>query len=149
MKQRSAGVAIRRGDLLPDVALPLIRGGRIEPLRPAFGRTTVLLILHEPFCPSCQHYLDELGELSEEFSIWEGRLLVVAPDTSPAYRCPGFGLPVRDPENRLGTRGMAYFLVADRYGQVWEAAPAGDSHPFPPPREITEWLKYLGTLCPE
>jgi hypothetical protein len=142
-------VAIRRGELLPDVALPLIRSDLAEPLRPVFGRTTVLLLLHGPFCPTCQQYLDELGGLSEEFSVWEGRLLIVVPDTSPAYQCPAFGLRVRDPEGHLAAPGVAYFLVSDRYGQVWASTPAGDPHLFPSPREITEWLKYLGTLCPE
>ncbi len=144
-----APVTIRRGDLLPDVALPLIPGGAAEPLRPAFGRATVLLVLHAPFCPSCQHYLDELEPLSGEFSLWEGRLLVVNPEGQLRYRTPAFGLQVRDPESRLTTPGAAYLLVADRYGQVWAVTSAGSSHAFPSPREITEWLKYLGTLCPE
>jgi hypothetical protein len=149
MKRRGAGVTIRRGDLLPDVALPLISGGAAEPLRPTFGRATVLLVLHAPFCPSCQHYLDQLGPLSGEFLLWEGRLLIVTPDGTPSYRTPAFGLQVRDLGSRLTTPGAACFVVADRYGQVWAVASAGSSHAFPKPREISEWLKYLGTLCPE
>jgi hypothetical protein len=40
-------------------------------------------------------------------------------------------------------------LVADRYGQIFHVVAAPVGHVFPSARELTEWLKYLGTLCPE
>jgi hypothetical protein len=43
----------------------------------------------------------------------------------------------------------AGLVVADRYGQIFYVAHAESKHALPPPRELTEWLKYLGTLCPE
>jgi hypothetical protein len=45
--------------------------------------------------------------------------------------------------------GKAAVIAADRFGQVFYARDAEPEHSFPTPRELQEWLKYLGTLCPE
>jgi hypothetical protein len=67
----------------------------------------------------CERYLESLTALEEEFRIWEARLVPVT--------CASDGV-----------------IVADRYGQVFYARSG-----FVPPRELVEWLKHLGTLCPE
>jgi hypothetical protein len=43
----------------------------------------------------------------------------------------------------------AGLLVADRYGQIFYIVQTDAKHELPSPRELTECLKYLGTLSPE
>jgi hypothetical protein len=45
--------------------------------------------------------------------------------------------------------GSLKMVVADRFGQIFHISVAGASHDLPRPAELTEWLKFLGTLCPE
>lgn len=139
---------LRRGDFLPDIVLPSAGGRAPVPLRPAPGRTAVLLVLDRDTCPACQHYLDELASLGEEFSVWDACLLVAVPH-SATYMVPAFGTLIRDPERLLAVTEIPAVFVADRYGQLWDVVCAGPAHRFPPARDIAEWLKYLGTLCPE
>jgi len=116
--------------MLPDMEVRQRGGGPALPLRPARGETTILVWLHPPGCEECERYLEGLAGIREEFRIWEGRLLVIS-----------------DLEQITGK--AAGVIVADRYGQVFHVATAGPAHALPSPRELTEWLKFLGTLCPE
>ncbi|MCS6954050.1 MAG: hypothetical protein RMK57_15795 [Bryobacterales bacterium] len=139
---------LRRGDFLPDLTLPSIGDRAAVALRPTLGRTTVLFVPDLEGCPPCQRYLDELVALAEEFAVWEARLLVaVRPPL--AYRLPHFAIPVQDADERFAGAHLPAVLVADRYGQLWDAVSAGASHRFPPSRDLAEWVKYLATLCPE
>jgi hypothetical protein len=91
--------------------------------------------------------VERLAASGREFEDWDARLLVVLPE---AGRLPvAFATVVSDTGGVLAETGSAAVIVADRYGQVFHAYGAGTGHQFPPPREIEEWLKYLGTLCPE
>lgn len=92
----------------------------------AKGRTTVLVKLHSAECEGCRHYLDQLAASAAEFEVW-GASLVVAP----------------------GPSDDAAVIVADQYGQIYDAVYTGGGHQFPAPRQLEEWLKFLGTLCPE
>jgi hypothetical protein len=116
--------------MLPDIELPPHHGGPPISLRPARSETSVILWMHPPGCRECESYLKSLAEIRDEFRVWEGRLLVV----SGSEQLPAKGAGV---------------IVADRYGQVFHIALAGPRHTLPPPRELAEWLKFLGTLCPE
>lgn len=139
---------LRRGDFLPDIALPSAGGRAPVPLRPAPGRTTVLLVLDRETCPACQRYLDEFASLGDEFAVWDARLLIAVPRSATCV-VPAFGIPIWDPERLLAVAEVPAVLVADRYGQLWDVVSAGAAHRFPAAPEIAEWLKYLGTLCPE
>ena len=70
-------------------------------------------------CGGCEDYLRMLADMDEEFQLWEARLIVLRAD-----------------RDRV--------VVADRYGQVFYTDDA-----LTAPRQLAEWLKYLGTLCPE
>lgn len=70
-------------------------------------------------CSGCGEYLQALADVEEEFRIWEARLIVL---------------------HRQSDR----VIVADKFGQVFYVEGR-----LTPPRQLTEWLKYLGTLCPE
>jgi hypothetical protein len=115
---------LRVADFLPD------------PWRSPMGRTTVLVSVHSAGCEGCRKYLEELGPSAAEFEVWDARLAVITPEPD------GAATPV-------APAGEAAVIVADRYGHVYEATYAGEGHAFPAPRQLEEWLKFLGTLCPE
>ncbi len=110
----------------------------------------MLATIHSARCAGCRGYLDSLSPLAHEFEVWDARLLVIAPGplretaTPPAQ----FGKVLSDENGEIADPASASVIVADRYGQIFDAVHAGTSHALPP-REIAEWLKYLGTLCPE
>jgi hypothetical protein len=116
--------------MLPDISVPQRGSGPLVPLRPARGETTVIVWTHPHGCRECERYLETITEIEDEFLVWEGRLLVL----SSAQQVAGEGAGV---------------IVADRYGQVFHISLAGARHALPPARELAEWLKFLGTLCPE
>lgn len=147
MAEQSLSVA----SFIPDIRLPSAPNGALVQLRESGGKTTVLVTLHSARCAGCQEYLNSLAPLSGEFDIWDARLLVIVPGPMRAaerLRAP-FGKVLGDEHRRLADPASASVLVADRYGQIFHAAHAGDSHELTSPRDLEEWLKYLGTLCPE
>jgi hypothetical protein len=137
-------------EFLPDIQLPSSPDGIPVPLRPAAGHTIVLFGMHSAACQGCRQYLDELSSSSAEFEAWDARLTIVVPGLRAVQQfAPGFGTVLVDPDCRLSSPQNAAIIIADRYGQVFEACHAGAGHRFPAPRQIEEWLKFLGTLCPE
>jgi hypothetical protein len=40
-------------------------------------------------------------------------------------------------------------LIADQWGELRYVSPDGGGHPFPTPEEVTGWLRFLATQCPE
>jgi hypothetical protein len=135
---------------LPDVELPSSPAGTPLPLRPAMGRTTVLVCVHSAGCEGCLRYLDGLNASGAEFEAWDARLLVAAPGPPAAARFgPSFAVILADPTHIVTSPSDAAVTVADRYGHIFEACHAGESHRLPSPRELEEWIKFLGTLCPE
>ena len=132
--------------MLPDVELTPQAGGLPVSLRPARGETTVIVWRHRFPCRVCDGYIQGVAILENEFRIWEARLLILAP--SPLSPIPGASFCTHAVDVQLPPQG-AGVIVADRYGQVFYAVRTDASHQFPPTRELTEWLKYLGTLCPE
>ena len=133
---------------LPDIALPSVPARTPTPLRPNIGRTTVLVSIHAAACQDCRRYLEELAGSSSEFYLWDARLLIVVPGIAAQLR-PGFGQVLADEAGQIAAPGQAAVLVADRYGQIFDAVYAGAGHNLPAPRQLEEWLKFLGTLCPE
>jgi hypothetical protein len=136
---------LRVAQMLPDIELTAAGGGPAIPLRPARGETTVLVWLHAAACAGCERYLESLGSIEDEFRVWEARLIVIALSPNLPSAMPFGKLAVGRPLAAAGA-GVA---VADRYGQIFHVAPAGATHNLPSPRELVEWLKFLGTLCPE
>ncbi len=139
------------GGFLPNIDLPSVLNGTPVPLRGSGGKTTVLVTVHSAHCAGCREYLDRLAAAAGEFEIWDGRLAVLvpgAPAGAARFEAP-FGTVLADEHGRLADPASASVLVADRYGQIFHAVRAGTTHDLPSARELEEWLKYLGTLCPE
>jgi len=137
--------------IIPYMELPSAPDAAPVHLRESGGKTTVIATLHSARCPGCQQYLGSLARLSPEFDVWDARLLVIVPAPmaeARSLRMP-FGKVLSDENECLADPASASVLVIDRYGQIFDAARAGPSHELPSARELEEWLKYLGTLCPE
>lgn len=120
-------------------------------LREAGGKATVLVTLHSARCAGCREYVDGLSPLSHEFDVWDARLLVIVPGPAAdtrSVRAP-FGQTLLDEHGVIAEPASASVFVADRYGQIFDMVRAGLSHDLPSAHELSEWLKYLGTLCPE
>ena len=71
------------------------------------------------------------------------------PEAATAGFEPRFGTVLADCAQRVSSPEEAAVIVADRYGQIYEVYRAGTGHEFPAVRQLEEWLKFLGTLCPE
>jgi peroxiredoxin len=136
---------------LPDIELPSAQTGKPIPLRPSMGQTTILVSLHSTVCEGCRRYVEELASSSPEFEVWDGRLVIVAPGprTGAEQLRPAFGAALADPSGQVSSPGDAAVIIADRYGHIYEACHAGEGHGLPSPQQLVEWLKFLGTLCPE
>ncbi len=136
-----------RGGFLPDIELPAGRTGTPFPLRPPPKATTVLVSLHSAACQGCRRYVDGLAASAPEFLVWDARLVVVVPGSARFHAL--FGTVLADPAHQVSSAEDAAVIVADRYGQIFDECHAGAGHRLPEPRQIEEWLKFLGTLCPE
>lgn len=140
----------RVGGFLPDIELPCPSTGRAVNVQAARGESTVLMTLHSADCPECREYLVRLNSLEPEFQAWEGRLLVAVPGSAHITVCTAlvFGTVICDASTRIAD-GSLKMVVADRFGQIFYVSVAGASHDLPTPADLAEWLKFLGTLCPE
>lgn len=150
----TAGTEFRTGGRLPAVALPLpADGGRVD-LRSGRRLSTVIVTVHAG-CAECRHYLAALRAVEAEIRDWDGRVLVVADqeaDSAEALSSPGKVLRVvRDPDDRLRRAGVPTpaILIADQWGEIHAAEPAGPGHAFIAPDEVVSWLRYLAIQCPE
>ncbi len=136
---------------IPDLELPGVREHSPVRLRERGGKLTILLTVHSALCAGCWNYTDSLASISREFDVWDARLLIIVPgriDDAGQVRVP-IGKLLSDKRNAIAESGSATISVADRYGQIYDVVRAGASHTLPSARELAEWLKYLGTLCPE
>lgn len=138
-------------DFIPAVQFPSVRDRSRVELRESGGKTTLVMTAHSAACAGCRNYVHGLESLALELQVWDARLLVVVPgpvSEASVFKSP-LGTVLADERGIVVKPGSASVIVADRYGHIFEATHAGESHDLPSPRELEEWLKYLGTLCPE
>jgi hypothetical protein len=45
--------------------------------------------------------------------------------------------------------GAPRVIVADRFGHIYHVEDGGPAHALSEPRELEEWLRFIGTQCPE
>lgn len=136
---------------IPYLELPSAPHGVPVQLRESGGKTSVFVAVHSARCPGCRDYLKSLTPLSGEFEAWDARLLVIVPEPLSEAQdvAAPFAKVLSDEGHRFAGTGAAFVLVADRYGQIFESMDAGSTHDLGSPAELAEWLKYIGTLCPE
>lgn len=142
---------------LPDLRLASAPGGSPVPIRPPGRVSPVLLLADGAECGACRAWLRSLAASSADVADWDGRVIVVVP-TSPdhAVRIADDAAPpitiLADPDRMLAARlgiSAPALVIADQYGEIHHAAPAGDDHDLPEPTEIVSWLRYLAVQCPE
>lgn len=118
----------------------------------------VIFVAHSSDCPGCIGYAEDLAVQTDEFGWWGGRSTVVLPaaDAPSAELAERLALRcVADTEGsarhrwHLGTSDAAV-IVADRWGQVYLVANAGDGHSLPEPAsDVRRVLTRIGIQCPE
>ncbi len=137
---------------IPDVELPSAPDGVPVRLRESGGKLTIFVTVHSARCAGCVEYLHALAGIQSELEIWEARFLVIVPGSlteAQRLRSP-VGTVLSDEHGLLAEDRSANVIVADRFGQVFDVArSSGAGHDLRGLRELEEWLKYLGTLCPD
>jgi peroxiredoxin len=147
--------SLSRTDFIPYLSLATAPDGHPVELHASGREATVLVFIHSNQCAECKRYLTDLAALANDFAWWGGRVVVRVPgslDQATALQRE-LGLPfivTSDPDERASLIGDdAGVVIADRYGQVYDVNAAGPQHGFMTPAEVDEWLKFIGTQCPE
>lgn len=145
---------IEVGDRLPAITLSEVPSGRPVRWRRTVHESSVVFFPH-PGCDRCRGYLGRLEAGAGQLGAWGARPLVVLPGQA-GERPDGLvdSLVVDDPDGGARRRcGVApdqsVLLVADRFGEVWYAVRPGPDHDLPPVDTLREWVRFLGTQCPE
>ena len=154
----STPARIRAGDLFPPMELPSAPEGRTRRLRTASRDALVLLLVPRETGP-WDETLAAIADAMNDIEQWYARIRIVVPAdleeaTRLRERLGGRVSVLADPEGatweRLGIApDYAAFVVADRYGQVYEVVEAQAGEPLPGPDEIEQWTTFLATQCPE
>ena len=141
------------GGFLPIAEFPSAPAGAPVSVRSSGRESTVHVRVHSAGCLDCRRYLGELVRAAPDFADWGGRVVVIVPgsvadatDLRAALSLP-FTVVSETPGTHLLDR--AGVIIADRFGQIFAVDDAGTEHALPPPREVEEWLKFIGTQCPE
>ncbi len=141
---------IREGEILPRLILSGSDGPRHVPA--PGGKALLLIFAHPGECEDCAIYLSELSEVVGDLQDWGTNLLWVVPGDEVAEVRP---LPVLGDEDDAGRRRLgvgaddAAVILADRWGEVMEAATFGPDHRLPTPRQLVESAKIVDISCGE
>ena len=147
-------LSLQVSGFVPNVSLPTAAKGTPIPLRSRRHAATILVRVHSADCRACQEYLNELAHALEDLAVWGGRVLVlVTGDKNEAMRFETENeLPfavLLDPEGRAIPLTGAGVVIADRFGQIYHIADAGQGHELPDAAALEEWCRFLDTQCPE
>lgn len=144
-----APARLESGDRLPP--LSLAGKGEAPSLDLRSGRgPRVVVTLHERPCRDCEGYLDSLAGALDEAREWGGEILALAPGSrSGKWSGTPPEIPVFDDPERVLASGRAAAFVADRWGEVYFAAEAGQGHGLPEVGELVSWLRFIAIQCPE
>lgn len=141
------------GSFLPFDQLPSAPAGDPVSVRSSGRESTVLVRVHGTGCADCRRYLSDLAPAAPDFAAWGGRVTVIVPDAvdAGAVMHADLALPftVASEARELHLLSGAGVIIADRFGHIFEVNDAGATHALPAPREVEEWLKFIGTQCPE
>lgn len=145
------------GSRLPSL-ISRAESGELRWRDPAKG-STVAVFLQSGDRAADQDYLDELAAASPDFGLWDGRVIVVMPDAGPEHSGARGGdragslsvvTDLTGEAEHCGVgRGEDAVLIADRWGQIYHGARGSSPEALPGPDEITEWLQFMATQCPE
>jgi hypothetical protein len=117
-------------------------------LRPTGDRSVLIVMIH-PGCSDCAAWVEKLAAQKDEIGSWKGDVRLV--EDRAAERSYPFRV-LADSEKQLGQAlklAAPAVIVADQWGEIHEAAEAGEEHRFLPIESAVEWVRHLATSCPE
>lgn len=133
------------------------------------GGSTVAVFLQSSDREANRDYLNQLTRAAGDFRLWNGRVIVVMPDqvgagaegqsaagggaagpVSPRHRTISVVTEPEGEAEHCGVRGGEdAILIADRWGEVYYGTRGDTPGALPDTAEISEWLQFLATQCPE
>ena len=148
----ATGTLIQPGQSLPRLKLDSPDGPKH--LTRSGTQSTLVVYLHPEPCQPCAGYLEELAPVAADLREWATSLVAVVPadQADQADQEGPFPLLHDDAAARrqLGIgQDEAAVLLADRWGEVFEAAAVGADHGFPLPSQLVESAKILDLSCGE
>jgi hypothetical protein len=146
--------------------LPALNRADGTPLwRPQYTRDSVLLaVLHGEKCEPCTRFRRDLVLAQPDFRAWDGKLVIAVAGDRGGAATVAEPAEANAPTPRGAESGEAEpavarvpdrvgetpaVIIADRFGHIYHVAACGQAHAFPEPRELEEWLRFIGTQCPE
>ena len=119
---------LRRGDHVPQFEVRSLDGQLIRYATIWQRRNLLLVVLPETDSDVTRRYVAGLDSVAE--AVGERTTCVITRDAVP-------GVPA------------AAAVVADEWGEIIYACVDADVAHLPSPRELTDWISYVGTKCPE
>jgi hypothetical protein len=157
----ASGASLDIGGRLP----ALTRADGTPVWRPQYTRDSVLLaVLHGEKCEPCTRFRRDLVRAQPDFRAWDGKLVIAVPGDHEGAATVADPAQANAPKPRGTESGEAEpalarvpdrvgeppaVIIADRFGHIYHVEAGGQAHAFPEPRELEEWLRFIGTQCPE
>ena len=142
---------LQPGDIVPVRTLQPLDGGPPARIGANRLRSQVLVVTHPDPCDRCAAYLDSLDSLAEAMKKEKAQLVaLVGASWQPQWSSP-VPAAVADAAvvQALSPDGSPVVAVADRFGQLFTRAVAGDDHAFPDEDWILSALLDIAIRCPE
>lgn len=143
------------GARLPPLRLPRADGGGDVALRAGLGRGSVVHVVPDPEDAAARRYRERLEAERGMLARWRARLVLL--HTGGVVGARG-----GDPRivRLVDDRGMARrrlglspaegaVLIADEWGMIYAAECSPDVTGLPDVEEISDWLRFIATQCPE
>lgn len=148
---------LRPGARLPALRLPRADGAGEVALRAGHGRGSVVYIVPEREDEASRSYREALESAGAMLGRWKARLLVVLPGRGAE---PAGGGEARRVSAAVDDGGIlrrrlgidpaeGTLLVADEWGVLYAAERSSDPGRLPDAGEISDWLRFIATQCPE
>lgn len=156
-------MGVRPGDLISDLELPGQNSETVRLRDYRRRRNVVLYFMERADCADCREKLAGLASSYGDLVFEDAEVVVVVAgavtEIVDVKRRLGLSCPVLSDEageafRRYGAtddrgRPRAAVFVADRFGEVYEAAVAGDRHELPSWEDVKSWLTFIQIQCPE
>ena len=120
---------LQRGELIPHFVVTTLGGERIEYATLWQRRNLVLVTLPAADSDASRKYVSELSDRISQFSA-QNTACVMTREQVPGVPHPGA-------------------LVADKWGEIIYVRAASEAADLPPAGDLSDWIKYVETQCPE
>ena len=144
--------------MLPHLSLPAAPDGAPTAIRSRGRDGAVVVAVHSAECARCRAYLTSLADARDDLADWDGRVVVLLPDSLEAAESlrEELNLPfsvLADEDgaaaDALGIGGGGV-IVADQWGEVFHVYETNQAdHELPKTDELVEWMRFIAIQCPE